>query len=191
MGRPRDQAIDDAVLSVTLQHLARDGYAALSLSAVATDAGTTRPALYRRWSGKEELVVAALATVAATSAGESYEDPFEALVSELASFAGAITSAKSLSVVGVMLSGSVPQPVLQRYRDLIVAPRRSRLTTCLERAVADGSLPPDADVPLVVTMLTGSWYGYALAGRRPPPDWPRRVAAAAWAACGAPRPQSQ
>ncbi len=188
MGRPRDRTIDEAVLSVTLDHLARDGYAAMSLAAVASEAGTTRPALYRRWAGKEELVVAALATVAATSAGEPSGDLFEDLIGELEAFAAAITSANSLSVVGLMLSGTVSPRVLQRYRELIVAPRRGRLTMCLERAVRAGRLPRDADVPLVVTMLTGSWYGYALAGYRPPQDWPHRVAAAAWRACGAEPP---
>lgn len=189
MGRPRDRTIDDAVLSVTLDHLARDGYAALSLSAVAADAGTTRPSLYRRWSCKEDLVVAALATVAASSAGSSVGEPFEDLVSELEAFAAAITSANSLSVVGLMLSGTVSPRVLERYRELIVAPRRTRLTGCLDRAVGAGLLPREADLPLVVTMLTGSWYGYALAGRRPPRDWPQRVARAAWRACGAEPPR--
>ena len=52
-GRPRDGSIDRAVLESTLRALARDGYAGLSLRAVAEDAGTTRPALYRRWRSEE------------------------------------------------------------------------------------------------------------------------------------------
>lgn len=184
MGRPRDSAIDDAVLAVTLRHLATDGFEGLSLSAVAADAGTTRASLYRRWPDKEDLVVAALATVAATSAGESRGDPFGDLVAELEAFAAAITAANSLSVVGVMLTDGVSDRVVERYRQSVVVPRRRRLTACFERGMAQGDLPPDADITIAVPMLTGSWYAAALGGTPPPPRWAYRAARAAWLACG-------
>lgn len=184
MGRPRDPAIDEAVLATAVRHLARYGYAGLSLAAVATEAGTTRPALYRRWAGKEELVVAALATVASASGGEPTGHPYLDLVSELEAFAAAITSANSLPVVGLMLTDGVSQRVTERYRQQVVAPRRRRVSDCLLRAVADGQLPGDADISIVVPMLTGSWYAAALSGDPPPRDWARRVARAAWSACG-------
>lgn len=190
MGRPRDSAIDDAVLAATLRHLATDGFEGLALSAVAADAGTTRAALYRRWPNKEELVVAALATVAATSAGSSCGDPYQDLVAELEAFAAAITAANSLSVVGVMLTDGVSARVAGRYRESVVVPRRRRLTACFERGVEQGDLPADADIEVVVPMLTGSWYAGALTGSPPPSQWARRVARAAWRACGGTPPES-
>ena len=64
VGRPRDASIDDAVLDATLHRLARDGFAGLSLASVAAEAGTSRPAIYRRWPDKESLVVDAIARLA-------------------------------------------------------------------------------------------------------------------------------
>lgn len=55
-GRPRDAAIDDAVLQATRDLLVREGYAAVTMNAVARRAGTTKTALYRRWASKTELV---------------------------------------------------------------------------------------------------------------------------------------
>ncbi len=55
-GRPRDQRIDDAVLAATAELLAEVGYAKLSIAAVAARAGTHKPAVYRRWSTKAQLV---------------------------------------------------------------------------------------------------------------------------------------
>ena len=55
-GRPRDGRIDAAIIEATRDLLLETGYSALSLSAIAARAGTTTAAIYRRWSGKAQLV---------------------------------------------------------------------------------------------------------------------------------------
>jgi AcrR family transcriptional regulator len=59
-GRPRDRAIDDAIIDATLELLVERGYARTSLRAVAERAGTGTPALYRRWPSKPDLVLDAV-----------------------------------------------------------------------------------------------------------------------------------
>ncbi|MEU4311144.1 TetR-like C-terminal domain-containing protein [Nocardia sp. NPDC024068] len=55
-GRPRDGRIDAAIIAATRELILQTGYPALSLSAIAARAGTTTAAIYRRWSGKAQLV---------------------------------------------------------------------------------------------------------------------------------------
>lgn len=55
-GRPRDPRIDAAILQATAELLVEIGYNNLTMAAVAERAGTTKTALYRRWSSKAELV---------------------------------------------------------------------------------------------------------------------------------------
>ncbi|HEX7825290.1 MAG TPA: helix-turn-helix domain-containing protein, partial [Mycobacterium sp.] len=55
-GRPRDPRIDAAILGATADLLVEIGYSNLTMAAVAERAGTTKTALYRRWSSKAELV---------------------------------------------------------------------------------------------------------------------------------------
>jgi AcrR family transcriptional regulator len=55
-GRPRDPRIDAAILGAAADLLAEIGYANLTMAAVAERAGTTKTALYRRWSSKADLV---------------------------------------------------------------------------------------------------------------------------------------
>jgi AcrR family transcriptional regulator len=55
-GRPRDTRIDDAVLRATTELLVEVGYLRLTVGAVAERAGTTKPAIYRRWPTKAQLV---------------------------------------------------------------------------------------------------------------------------------------
>lgn len=56
IGRPRNPRIDSAVLEATVELLGETGYAALSVDAIARRAGTSKPAIYRRWPGKAHLV---------------------------------------------------------------------------------------------------------------------------------------
>jgi AcrR family transcriptional regulator len=55
-GRPRNPKIDDAVLRATVELLETVGYTRMTIADVATRAGTTKPAIYRRWPTKAHLV---------------------------------------------------------------------------------------------------------------------------------------
>src|SRR5260370_41999435 len=59
-GRPRDAAVDEAIILATRDRLARDGYSRMTIGDIVADAGVTRPTLYRRWENKFDLVVDAL-----------------------------------------------------------------------------------------------------------------------------------
>lgn len=177
-GRPRDDAIDDAVLAATLDQLAVHGYEGLSLAAVAQAAGTTRQAIYRRWRGKAELAVAAVAALPEAADLEPTGDHRADLRAELEAFRRGVLRPGGVSMVGTMLQDTVDPELLDAYRSHLVAPRRRRLAAIVEAAVADGTLPGDTDVELVVAGCTGTLYALALAGRPVGPDWPDRMVAA-------------
>ena len=52
LGPRKDPAIDAAVLAATRTLLVERGYAATSIDLIATTAGVSRPAVYRRWESK-------------------------------------------------------------------------------------------------------------------------------------------
>lgn len=184
VGRPRDARIDAAVLDATLKHLARDGFAGLSLAAVAAEAGTTRPTLYRRWPDKTALVVDAVVRLAQVDPPARVGRPFDDLVAELEHFRHCICDAHALPLAGLMLGEGVEPDVRERYLEEVVGPRRARFRAILTDAVAAGQLPDDADLVVAGSFLTGSWYAMALAGTEAPEDWARRVATLVWRACG-------
>ncbi len=183
-GRARDPGIDARVLAVANQHLSRHGYEAMSLTAVAHEARTTRQALYRRWPTKASLAAAALAAAIDAPTAAILEDPLADLTAELASFQRGVSRPGRLSLVGTMLQASTAPEALARYRADVVAPRRSRIRTILEQARHLGLIDPDADLDVAVTMCTGSWYARALAGSPPLPNWPARTATLVWRAVG-------
>ncbi|MCV7228033.1 TetR-like C-terminal domain-containing protein [Mycolicibacterium komossense] len=82
-GRPRDSKIDAAIIRATRDLLLETGYPALSLSAIAARAGTTTAAIYRRWSGKAQLVHEAILpaeVMAMPSASGDIKEDIRALV---------------------------------------------------------------------------------------------------------------
>lgn len=166
------------------RQLADVGYKALSLTAVAREAGTTRQALYRRWPTKAALAAAALAVSADAGPQASSSDPLADLVAELSDFRRGVSRPGRLSLVGTMLQDSTEAALRARYQAQIIAPRRARLLGILRRARQLGLIDRDADLEVAITLCTGSWYARALAGLDPPEDWPRRTAALVWRAVG-------
>lgn len=183
-GRPRDAAIDDRVLDVARRHLAQHGYEAMSLAAVAEEAGTTRQALYRRWSGKADLATAAIAAMSRAEERAPSDDPFADLVRELEAFRRGISRPDGVSMVGTMLVASTDPALVAFYRERIVAPRRARLREILERAREEGRIAETADVEVALGCFTGNWYATVLAGERPPLHWGERLAAIVWRGLG-------
>src|SRR6187200_1432991 len=59
-GSRRDPSIDTAVMAATRRLLVERGYAATTIDLIASTAGVSRPAVYRRWSSKTQLVHEAL-----------------------------------------------------------------------------------------------------------------------------------
>ena len=183
-GRKRDSRIDARILEVASRHLAERGFEAVSLAAVAEEAGTTRQALYRRWPTKEALLGDVIRSGADNACAIAAEDPRQALELELADFEQAMNRRGAISIVGTMLQESTPHEARECYRDNVLEPRQRRLRDILGRAKEAGLIDATADLDVALTFATGAWYARALAGDSAPADWASRTAALLWRAVG-------
>lgn len=65
-GRPRSEKADKAILDATVDLIGEGSTVSeLSIEAIAARAGVGKTTIYRRWSNKEDLIAAALATLKA------------------------------------------------------------------------------------------------------------------------------
>ncbi len=182
-GRPRDPELDERILAATRQLLAERGYQGLSIGAVARAAGTTRPTVYLRFSGKEDLATRAIAGMAVDDPLRVTDDVHADLVAELRHFRTAVTRPHGMSFVGTVLAQEQLTPsLIARFRERLVLPRRRRLADALQRGIQHGTLRAELDVEVVVGMLIGSLYAHYLGAGEVPVDWPERVVAALWPA---------
>ncbi|MEO9329421.1 TetR/AcrR family transcriptional regulator [Gordonia aurantiaca] len=160
-GRPRDARIDAAVLAAAAELVVKVGYRKLSLAAIAERAGTTKTALYRRWSGKTELVhdlVFAHMTRLPPSSGEVADDLRAMIESAGDLFAGPVARAALPGLIADMsadpdLAGRVHAGFANVF-DAV----RERLVVAVER----GEVHPDVDPDRLIEVIGGSAMLHAL-----------------------------
>lgn len=165
-GRPRDRQIDGAVITATLEMLNEVGYSGLSLEKVAKRAGTSRPAIYRRWAGRAQL---ALAAIAARLDVPTPPDTGCTLCDIAESFNVFLIAYRTLrpDVLSALHADCSPDPELrERYLETVVEPSRRAVERTLDRAVSRGDLRSDMDRELMLDLVGSLVHYRALLGRR-------------------------
>ena len=158
-GRPRDPGYDKAILDATLEILRDKGYAGLTIDGVAARTGVGRPTIYRRWSSKPALVIAALAQ----STGLSPTPDTGALRDDLLAFqreqVRMMDRPGSRRVTAGLVADLVADPELaETYFGDFFARRRMSVWEALQRGIDRGELRPDADFTLIYDLLMGPLF---------------------------------
>jgi len=155
-GRPRDARLDEAIIEAAAELLVRDGFAALTIDAVARAAGTTRPAVYRRYAGRVELTVAVLghrfglAPVPDTGSLRGDLTALQAHQREM--FRDPLMQA---AMLGVLADVRADPQLLAAVQTRFLTPRRAQTKDMVDRAVARGEIPAGADAELLNDLVTG------------------------------------
>ena len=133
-GRPRDPRIDGAVLRATVELLAETGYQGLAVSAIAARAGTSKPAIYRRWPSKAHLVHEAVFPIGTATeipdTGSLPDDLREMLRRTMAFLTTPAATSALPGLVGEMAADpSLHSALLERFAGLIAGGLAERLET--------------------------------------------------------------
>jgi AcrR family transcriptional regulator len=145
-GRPRSAAADAAILAATRAALVELGWSKLTLQDVATRAGVAKTTLYRRWAGKNELVVDAVAELfdelRLPDRGSLAAD-IEGVVLQ---FAAILARPEARSGLMAVVAESTRDAALrERIRTSIVDRQKRLVVRGRERAQARGELPGEDD----------------------------------------------
>ncbi len=187
-GRPRSAEADRAIVAAALELMREQGYADLSLEAVARAAGVGKATIYRRYHDKADLVAAALATVGGDVTAPIDTGDTRADLTELVRRFLGMMEHEGLPMVGSLLAERLRNPnLMDRFRERVIAPRRRLMRSLLERGVERGDVRAEADLELAVDTLIGPYFTRSFAGGAIADDWAERVVAAVWEGL-APRP---
>ncbi|HRW39190.1 MAG: TetR/AcrR family transcriptional regulator [Acidimicrobiales bacterium] len=155
VGRPRDASVDEAILVATADLLVEVGFTGLTVDAVAARAGVGKATIYRRWEGKEQLVLDALTAsrlhpeVPDTGSLRSDLLAYYLPLTEADAQAGAIRLMPALAA-----QAALDEDLAERLR-AFVSDRRTPVAEVIERARARGEVDPAMDVELAIDLLTG------------------------------------
>ncbi|MCF6524951.1 TetR/AcrR family transcriptional regulator [Streptomyces sp. JJ36] len=146
MARPRDVAADGAILEATRAALVERGWSRVTMGDVAARAGVAKTTLYRRWSGKNELVVDAVAVLfdelALPDRGSLRAD-VEGVV---LSFGALLERPETRTALMAVVAESTRDPALRaRIRTAVVDRQKHLVVQGRARAQRRGELPPDPD----------------------------------------------
>jgi AcrR family transcriptional regulator len=153
-GRPRNEQTEQAILQAAIEILAEHGYNGLTVEAVALRAGVAKTTVYRRWAGKDELLLDALNTIK----GPITEAPGGAVRDDLRFVYEQMRLNWRNGNHGVIMrqlaaDGSERPDLYREFRDRVVKPRQAVTRAILERGVAEGLIRPDVDLDAVIEML--------------------------------------
>ncbi|WP_199434863.1 TetR/AcrR family transcriptional regulator [Qaidamihabitans albus] len=169
-GRPRDSQIDVALLDATLAVLDESGYGRLTLEEVARRAGTTKPAIYRRWPTRQHLVLAALARrlgeVTVPDTGCTMCDLNEGISVFVAAF-----RRMPPDVLGPLLADCATRDELRAdFMTMLFDPPRAAVERMLTSAIARGDLREDVELDLTLDLLGSLVHYRVLFGHAPISD---------------------
>ena len=158
-GRPRSAEADAAIRQATIDLLAEEGYANLTMSGVAATAGVSTATLYRRWRSKVDLVVDVLSV-------KSEERPLPdtgTLRGDCRAWLRQLVDGMRETTSGPLMAGLVGEigrnaELADALRTTLIGPRRAAFVELLERAERRGELRAGVDHEIVIDLLSAPIY---------------------------------
>jgi AcrR family transcriptional regulator len=170
-GRPRNAESHQAMLQATLELLAEVGFEAMSVEGIAARAGVGKTTIYRRYSGKEELVAAAIEQVreevVIPNTGKLWND-MDALIEQSAQITLSPIGRQAVAMIVSSAAGNAQFAKI--YWDKYLEPRRAAFAIVIERAKARKEIQADLDPGLVFDAMSGIML-YALIFPPPTESW--------------------
>jgi AcrR family transcriptional regulator len=153
-GRPLDATRDDALRASALELLGDIGYDRLTIDKIAAHAGAGKATIYRRWSGKAELIVDALmcqkGSVPVAPDTGTLRGDLSFLVDQSDVEEGVLDAKVMIGLVSALPHDAELRDV---FRTQLIEPHTAALRLVLDRAAERGEIRPVADTELIISIL--------------------------------------
>lgn len=168
-GRPRQEHVTRAVLDAVVDLVAESGMAALTMHAVAARAGVSKPTMYRRWSTKQDLVIAAaesrIGPLTVPDMGDFRAELRAVLTARMKAYRQPGVDRLLAGVIGTAAEVGAEPGAYRAYTARVMSETRH----LLERGIARGDVRPDVDVSAASTLVAASLV-FRMVGEQQMPD---------------------
>jgi AcrR family transcriptional regulator len=163
-GRPRNAALDTAVIEAVLRLLEEGAtLGELSMERIAREAGVGKATVYRRWSGKEALLLDVMRSLDLQTPQPPGVSARGDLVHMLEFLRRRGLAKRSSAVLRAVITEVRAHPKLWReYQDTVVRARRDIVYGVLRRGMATGEIRSDVDVELLADLFVGPMLSRAV-----------------------------
>jgi AcrR family transcriptional regulator len=170
-GRPRSERARRAILQAANELLEGEGFAAVTVEAIAERAGVSKATVYRWWPNKAAVVMDGfLSTVSSEvpfpHTGHAREDIRLHMRRLTEAFGGKI----GRTVAALIAEGQTDPELAEALRSRWLSVRRAEAWEILELGIERGELREDLDLEVAVDVLYGPIYYRMLVGHAPLDD---------------------
>ena len=177
-GRPRDEGAAQSILTATMELMAEVGFAGVTVDAVAQRAGVGKATIYRRWQSKERLVLDAISASTEPAPVPDTGSVAGDLREIYGRMAESLSQPESRSLLMAMVAQATVDDLVRDLLAALVSQRKEVSQAVLRRGIAEGALPADADLDLLIDLLGGAVvYRTCIAGHPVGPETVDRIVA--------------
>jgi AcrR family transcriptional regulator len=171
MVRTLDRGVDEAIVSAALTLLAKDGFARMSIEAVAKAAGVGKPAIYRRFGDKADLVAHVISrqlpVLGPPDLGDSRAELWRAAEQGFPA-----DGPGYVRLIGGLIAEQDRHPeLIEAFRRSVLLPRRAMVRAIIERAQTRGDVRGDIDAEAALDLMAGAFLARVFAGLDTGPGW--------------------
>ncbi len=162
-GRHRDMT--RRILSAAMELIVEHGYERCSIEAISAKSGVAKPTIYRRYSNRHEVALAALErgmTVVAVPNSGYLETDLRAMLAAMVE--GMLRGPGVRFISTVVVEERRHPELLAIVRQRWIWPRQKLIKAVLERAKRRGELRPGVDLDVMTTVIWGAVVGRYLTG---------------------------
>jgi AcrR family transcriptional regulator len=172
----RGERAKQRVLAAALEVLAEQGLAGFNMESVARRAGAGKATLYRHWASPSALLIDAMDAQFRPFSGVSTGDLRADLTTLLSNAVSLFNDTPFPRLMAAFIDAAERDPSLARLHAEITDRRREPVLEVLGEAVQRGEVAPDADLELIVDLLTAPFFYRRFIAHRPiPPTMPAQV----------------
>jgi AcrR family transcriptional regulator len=170
-GRPRSEQARQAILEAAADLLIEDGFAAMTIEAVAARAGVSKVTIYKWWPTRGAVAVDAyFQRSAPTNTIQETGDLARDLTTQLRRIIRAFHGRPGKAMAELIGASQGDPSLADRLRSAWLQPRRDAAAALLQRAVDSGEIRPDADIAALMDQLFGPIYYRLLLQHEPLTD---------------------
>ena len=156
-GRPRNADADTAILSATRALLAERGWPDLTIAEVASRAGVAKTTLYRRWPGKADLVVDAMAELFSHLEILDRGSMLQDALATVGQYVELLQLPETQAALLALSAEADRDPSLRaKVIGKVIDPQRELVFEAWERACARGEVEGETDIDLIFDMICGT-----------------------------------
>jgi AcrR family transcriptional regulator len=170
-GRPRSERAHRAILRAANELLESDGFAAVTVEAIAERAGVSKATIYRWWPNRAAVVMDGFLSIVSSEVpfphtGQARED----IRIHMRRLADAFGGKMGRTVAALIAEGQADPELAEALRSRWLSVRRAEAREILELGIERGELRVDLDPEVAVDVLYGPIYYRMLVGHAPLDD---------------------